>query len=252
MKDSSQHVLEQIKNNNPWYTDSHFEFANMESIKRIYEQRSLFFYKILKKLIDQKGKIELLDCGCGDGYWSLVFSQYQSCKVTGVDYNPIRLDRAKIKNPNVRFLEADVTIPDEKLGKHDIVLCNQVIEHIKDDVSFLSCLKRYIKDDGVLILGTTNEGCITQKFRNYFEKGKIDHVHFYKEDEIVKKITGCGYVIKNIYREVFYPCFDKIYYKMTSTDLGFKVLELLTILFPSQCSDYYFLCEPRKHTINKL
>jgi len=65
----------------------------------------------------------------------------------------------------------------------------------------------------------------------------------WSEKEFRSKIEKAGFIIKDIYREVFYPDFDRLYYRLTSTDLGFKILELLTILFPSQCSDYYFECK---------
>jgi hypothetical protein len=40
--------------------------------------------------------------------------------------------------------------------------------------------------------------------------------------------------------KAFLHGFYKIYYKITSTDFGFKTLELLTIMFPAQYSFYYF------------
>jgi 2-polyprenyl-3-methyl-5-hydroxy-6-metoxy-1,4-benzoquinol methylase len=235
-----------IANNNPWYTNSQFALAEKESTKRIYEQRFLFFRKIIEREIAKRGKVALLDYGCGDGYWSLVFSQFSACEVTGVDYNPLRLERAKAGAKNAKFIEADLRETTNKVtGKFDIVFCNQVVEHIGNDVAFLKNMADRIKKDGVVIIGTTNEGCFTQRFRNYFNREKTDHVHFYTEKEIKNKIEKAGFIINNIYREVFYPGFDKLYYRLTSMGLGFKMLELLTVIFPSQCSDYYFECQLR-------
>lgn len=239
----TNYVKKQIADNNPWYTGSQFEWAEKKSIERIYNQRSLFFYRILRREISRKGRINLLDYGCGDGYWPLFFSQFSACKVTGVDYNPLRLERARSIVKNANFIEADLLKKNKTLKKNDIVFCSQVVEHIKDDVSFLKNIRNHLKQDGVLILGTPNEGSFTHRVRNYIAKIKTDHVHFYTEMEIKSKIEQSGFVIKKIYREVFFPGFDKLYYRLTSTDFGFKILELLTILFPSQCSDYYFECE---------
>lgn len=243
MNDVNTHVKKEIEKGNPWYVSSQFEWTEKESIRRIYDQRFLFFYKIIKREISGKGRITLLDYGCGDGYWSLVFSRFLLCEVTGVDYNPLRLERARPIIKNAKFIEADLRETNEQLGKFDIVFCNQVIEHIKNDVSFLKGIRNHLKEDGLIILGTPNEGCFTQRFRNYITKGETDHVHFYKEKEIKSKIEEAGFVIKDIYREVFFIGLDKLYYKLTTTDFGFKILELLTILFPSQCSDYYFECK---------
>jgi len=241
MDDYTCHVKKKIESNNQWYTSSQFAWAEKESIRRIYEQRFLFFYRIIKREIDKKGSVSLLDYGCGDGYWSLVFSRFSDCKVTGVDYNPLRLERAKANAKNARFIEMDLSNPNANIGKFNIVFCSQVVEHIKDDISFLRGIGDYLKKDGVVILGTPNEGSFTHKhiFRKHVLK-RSDHIHFYTEKKIRNKIEKAGFVIKDIYREVFFPGHDKLYYKLTSTDFGFKLLELFTILFTSQCSDYYF------------
>ena len=246
MESNSDHVIKEIESNNPWYSASQFAWSEKESIRRIYNQRLLFFSLIVKREMLREGKVALLDYGCGDGYWSLIFSQLMSCDVTGIDYNPLRLERARSTVKNLEFIEADITKQNVQLGKYDIVFCSQVIEHVKDDISFLKNIRKCLNDDGILILGTTNEGCLTQRIRKYIAIGKTDHVHFYKEKEFRSKIEKAGFIIKDIYREVFYPGFDRLFYRLTSTDLGFKILELLTILFPSQCSDYYFECKIKK------
>jgi len=69
----------------------------------------------------REGKIALLDYGCGDGYWSLIFSQLMSCDVTGIDYNPLRLERSRSTVKNLEFIEADITKRNVQLGKYDIV-----------------------------------------------------------------------------------------------------------------------------------
>jgi 2-polyprenyl-3-methyl-5-hydroxy-6-metoxy-1,4-benzoquinol methylase len=245
MSNYTNHVRKQIESNNPWYTGAQFAWAKKESIRRIYDHRFLFFYKILKREISKKGRTTLLDYGCGDGYWCLVFSRFLLCEVSGVDYNPLRLERCRKVMRNIKFIEADLNKSNEQLGKFDIVFCNQVIEHVKDDVSFLKGIRDHLKKDGTLILGTPNEGSFTHRFRNYFSKGETDHVHFYKEKGIRDKIEKASFIVKDIYREVFFPGFDRLYYRLTSTDLGFKLLELLTIIIPSQCSDYYFECKRR-------
>lgn len=245
ISDYTYYVRKQIEISNPWYIGSQFKWAEKESIKRIYDQRFLFFYNIIKREIFRKGWITLLDYGCGDGYWSLIFSQFWPCKVTGVDYNPLRLERAKSIVKNTEFIEADLRNKNKQLGKFNIVFCSQVIEHIQDDVSFLNNIRDHLKEDGILILGTPNEGSLTHRFRNYIAKGETDHIHFYTEKEIKSKIEQSGFIIKNIYREVFFLGFDKLYYRLTSTDFGFKILELLALIFPSQCSDYYFECKMR-------
>ncbi|MHA1265172.1 MAG: class I SAM-dependent methyltransferase [Candidatus Helarchaeota archaeon] len=238
------HVAKEIAKRNCWYVGSQFEWAEKEIVKRIFNRRQQFFYKILKERKLKKKIITILDYGCGDGYWTLFFSQFPYCKVVGVDYNSLRLKRARSIVKNVEFIEADLRKRNQHIGKYDIVFCSQVIEHIQEDIKFLMNIKNHLETDGILILGTTNEGSLTH--RMYYERKKIktDHVHFYTEKEIKDKIKRAKFKIKRIFREVFFPGNAKIYYKFTSTNIGFRFLEVLTNLIPSQCSDFYFECIP--------
>jgi 2-polyprenyl-3-methyl-5-hydroxy-6-metoxy-1,4-benzoquinol methylase len=124
----------------------------------------------------------------------------------------------------------------------DVVFCSQVIEHVGDDVALLRCLARYLAHGGLLILGTTNEGCWLQRVRNSFRTGYSDHVHAYREKEIARKIESAGFTIRKTYREIFYPGSDRLYYWLAGKPWGFALLRALTGIFPSQCSDYYFVC----------
>lgn len=239
-------VEDQIKNNNAWYVDSHFEWANQPSVKRIYEKRFLFIRNIIMREHDKKGTLTVLDYGCGDGYWSYVLSQFGFCDITGADYNPLRLERFKALMPGVKFVRADLTEKNDNPGKFDIVLCSQVVEHIPDDRAFISGIKDHLKSDGILILGTTNEGCFTQSLRRMIVRGSTDHVHFYREKEIREKLENAGFTIYQAHYEIFYPGSDFLYYRMASTGTGFKILETLAKMIKSQCSDYYFDCSLRR------
>lgn len=238
-----EYIKNQINQNNPWYNSSQFEWAEKRSIKNIYYQRAQFFLKVIFKSLKGRKFLTLLDYGCGDGYWTLFFSRIPFCRVTGVDYNKLRLDRAKTIVKTARFLEADIRKKNNSFGQFDIIFCSQVIEHIKDDIQFLRNLKNHLKSNGRLILGTPNEGSLTHRIRSYYKGISTDHYHFYKENEIKTKLKMTGFQIETNFREIFYPGLDKIYYSLADTSFGFKILQFLTFIFPSQCSDYYFECK---------
>jgi 2-polyprenyl-3-methyl-5-hydroxy-6-metoxy-1,4-benzoquinol methylase len=241
METNLKHAEEQIRKDNPWYTESQFQWARSPAIKRIYDQRYSYFRKIIDAEIFKKGKIHILDYGCGDGYWAILFSQIKDCCVVGVDYNPLRIQRAKEAASKANFYQADLQ-QSNTFGQFDIVFCSQVIEHIQDDILFLTMIKNFMKQDSRLILGTPNEGCLTQRLRNSFKKEPTDHCHFYTEKEITEKLQNTGFIVNDVFREVFYPGHDKLYYQLTSSSWGFQFLQWCTKHMPSQCSDYYFDC----------
>lgn len=95
-----------------------------------------------------------------------------------------------------------------------------------------------------MILGTPNEGSRLQQWmlRRTGAQTTTDHVHFYTEGEIRRKIVESGFIIDGVMREVFYPGYDRLYYWLTARPWGFRLLEWMTWLWPSECSDYYFEC----------
>ena len=142
--DHKKHLEAEIQRQNSWYVSSQFKWAQEEHVKRIMHKRYVFFKKIIDAAIARKGKVTLLDYGCGDGYWSSMLSQIKGCSVTGADYNPLRLKRAEAMAPKAVFYEADLTEGKNNFGTFDIIFCSQVIEHVQDDEGFLKDLQKYI------------------------------------------------------------------------------------------------------------
>jgi 2-polyprenyl-3-methyl-5-hydroxy-6-metoxy-1,4-benzoquinol methylase len=244
LRSKNKIIEKEIQRKNPWYIEDQFVSMQHPSRRFIIEKRYRFISECIKKVIEKMQRtIKVLDAGCGDGYWLYRLNNLSGTEFTGIDYNPLRVERAKKTVPNARILETDINnfAANEKF---DVILLNQVIEHIKDDTSLLVHLKSILTNKGVLIVGTTNEGSFLQQYmlRKTGAFNITDHIHFYTEKEIVKKIRNSGFRIEKIMREVFYPGNDKLYYWLTARRIGFMILEFLAWLFPSQCSDYYFEC----------
>jgi SAM-dependent methyltransferase len=237
-------VHEKVANQDPWYVGSHFEWAERPSIRPIYEKRFRYFKDCIARARSRLGgKLRLLDAGCGDGYWLGRLQHLGNLELHGIDYNPLRIERARraIQNATIDQRSLFDYQPAEPF---DVVLLNQVIEHVQDDIGLLGKIRSILKPEGLMILGTTNEGSVLQRWANQ-RRGpsfQTDHVHFYTEPEIRGKLGGQRFAIESILREVFYPGSDRVYYSLTRHEWGFKLLELLTVLLPSQCSDYYFEC----------
>ena len=126
----------------------------------------------------------------------------------------------------------------------DVIVLNQVLEHVPDDVAVLQAMRSLLRPTGVMILGVPNEGSWLQRLRLAWAGGAAttDHCHFYNETAIRAKINQCGFIVDSIYREVFYPGFDRLYYGLTARPWGFRFLQWMTKVWPSGCSDYYFEC----------
>ena len=242
---SEDWVAEQVRQGNPWYVGSQFEWAERASSRPIYRKRHEFFLQCIGRVQERIGRpARALDVGCGDGYWLWRLAEIADVEWTGLDYNRVRVERARQAAPDADIRQADVTELDPG-EPFDVILFNQVIEHVADDVGLLRRIGALLSDQGTLILGTTNEGCRLQRLAARLRRSgtATDHVHFYTEPVIRRRIEQAGLVVNGVMREVFYPGIDPLFYWLTTRSWGFNLLEGLSRLFPSQCSDYYFECE---------
>src|SRR5438105_1168925 len=91
----------------------------------------------LKKLnIPQNAQV--LDAGSGYGLVSLFLAK-KGMQVTGVDSDEKRLKVARKINKSINFIKADLYQLPFKDSSFDLVICLEVLEHLRDD-------KKAIKD----------------------------------------------------------------------------------------------------------
>ncbi len=242
---------EEISRNNPWYTDSQHTASGSNAQSHTVERRKRFLLECIENYPSVSGPLHILDAGCGDGVNLEILSGMQSLDVTAVDYNPLRTERAQGKYPNVTVVCGSLLEPILPESSFDIVWCSQVIEHVHEDGKLLSGLYRLLRMDGMLILGTPNEGCLLARLRNHVFQRKIlkttDHVNFYREETIRHKIECAGFRITDIMRENwFFPhsVFNRI---LSSNGLGMGFMAALGSAIPSQTAGYYFVCRKQDH-----
>jgi len=239
-------VAQSILEDNPWYTGSQFEWAGLPWIEPIYAARRRYFVGCIERAKRRAGRdVRVLDAGCGDGYWLTELRGIAGVRLSGVDYNPLRVERARQAAPGVpvRCLSLEEDGPEG--GPFDVILCSQVIEHVADDMGLLHRLRTLLAPGGTLILGTPNQGSPLARWRDrrYARRGFVtDHVQFYTEPVIRRRLAAAGFGIDGIMREVFFPGDERLQYPLTRRRWGFWLLEALTVLMPWQCSDFYFEC----------
>ena len=247
MVNNMKDIQEKIDKGDSWYVSPQMEQIWRKSSKRVIKKRWDFIISTIETYQKRNGRTQLkiLDAGCGDGVNLNILTKVRGAEIYGVDYNPVRIKRAKVEFPQAKIFEGDLTDLRIK-DKFDIVLCSQVLEHIEDDDKVLKNLYNSMKDDGILIVGVPNEGCFLAQCRNrlfqpYIQK-ITDHVNFYREDIIREKIGRAGFQIEDVMYENFFFPHTKINMLFASFDLGFKLMNLLSRLFKSQVGGYYFVC----------
>ena len=113
----------------------------------------------LEEVMTIDSNTRVLEIGCGEGGNLLPFVE-RGCEVVGIDLNCPQIERAKQyiieEKPGAKasLICEDIYDTDgEKLGRFDVIMMRDVIEHIPDQERFLSYLKTFVKKDGIIFFG---------------------------------------------------------------------------------------------------
>ena len=102
----------------------------------------------------------ILDMGCGEGFYSMVLDNLYDCKITAVDFDPEILALAHKwldGRSNVTLEQGDITklrFPDSSFDK---IVCTEVLEHIDDDKTAIKELYSVLKPGGVIAITVPNK-----------------------------------------------------------------------------------------------
>ncbi len=133
-----------------------------------------------------KDKIYVLDAGCAYGYVTKDrFANISNAFVMGVDRSQGCLDTARqsFSAPNIVYEQLDLESEDfnenleDLMDKHDIpkfdiIFSSLVIHHLNNPQKFLRRLRRYLNDDGYIIIRGSDDGSVM----TYNDNGLIDKV----------------------------------------------------------------------------
>lgn len=117
--------------------------------------KHLFAYSFVKKEIHEGSFV--LEVGCGNGYGTSLLAK-NGFNVVGLDIDEETIKEAskKYQTQNCNFVWYDgKKIPFEE-ETFDFIVSFQVIEHVQDDIGFISEIKRVLKTDGTFFLTTPN------------------------------------------------------------------------------------------------
>ncbi|PKM12129.1 MAG: hypothetical protein CVV13_06490 [Gammaproteobacteria bacterium HGW-Gammaproteobacteria-3] len=150
----------------------------------------------------------VLELGCATGYLSEILTRQKNCRVVGVEIDPEAAERARAFCEQVLVADLDNEDLSAALAdrKFDVLLCADVLEHLKHPAQVLVKLKPYLAPNGRLLASVPNVAHasirleLLQGHFDYETLGLLDetHLHFYTRDSLINMLMDAGFACYDI------------------------------------------------------
>lgn len=230
-----------------WYTDDQFERQLGDPAQeRIIHARWRTFGDAIDRVRRTTGgrALRVLDAGCGDGInlvglRRVLSENPQPWELFALDSSAVRVARAAVPaRAGKRILLGSVTTLPLQSASLDIVICNQVIEHVPGPEVAIDEIARVLRPGGVAVIGVPNEGCLLAQLRNHVFQRSIltatDHVNFFTRPSLLRLLGGHGFDVAEIRTEGFFPPHMRLLTLARSSRMGRAALEVARRMLPSQ------------------
>lgn len=145
----------------------------------------------------------ILEIGCGEGEFS--FHLKERCELWGIepDKESVGVSARKFKTVLHGTYDAVVSqIPD---GYFDLVICNDVIEHMPDHDWFFDSIRKKMREDGRLVGSIPNVlyvrnlfNLLVRKDWRYEDSGILDrtHLRFFTRKSLLRTFQRWGFIVE--------------------------------------------------------
>ena len=166
----------------------------------------------------------ILDCGCGYGFYLRLLDDLTGADITGLDPDGERLDHCRRllgDRSRISFVQGsaeELPFGDETFSH---AVCSEVLEHLEDDRTALTELRRVLQPDGVLVVTVPSSSypaawdplnfALERAFKRHFTGERpwsgiwYGHRRLYSRDELRALIESAGFVTE-VERPLTHAC----------------------------------------------
>ncbi|MBM3209366.1 methyltransferase domain-containing protein [Candidatus Shapirobacteria bacterium] len=161
---------------------------------------------LLKYLGSFGSSVSILDVGCGVGTLDF-FLASRGVQVRGVDISATAIsacrESAKAMSLENRLSFATMKFPLKALtGKYDVILCSEVLEHLRKDEIAIESIKRLLKEKGIAIITvpSVNAPLFKLGLAREFDR-RVGHLRRYSVKELIGLCERGGFKTLEVRRE---------------------------------------------------
>lgn len=158
------------------------------------------------KLLDAVGTGKrVLELGCSSGYLAKPLRE-RGNTIVGVELDAEAAREAEQWCERVIVGDLETAPLPLEPASFDVLLCGDVIEHLRDPVAVLARLRPLLKPGGRLVLSTPNIANWAMRLSllagrwRYTDRGFLDHthVHFFTRATLVEAVQDAGYRVERV------------------------------------------------------
>lgn len=179
----------------------HIKLQNKVITKENFTYKEII--SVLNNILPLLVRRKVLDIGCGSGSLTFYIAK-QGFKVLGLDISQRAVKSCK---SNARLLNLAkkthfevANFPEEfPKGKFDLVICSEIIEHIKNDNECLLKIHNLLSKNGILIISAPSSNSLLYKvgLLKEFDK-KVGHVRRYTIENLIDKLQNNSFRVLEI------------------------------------------------------
>lgn len=136
--------------------DPYGALRNRQSRGEIHRHR-VTLELVAQALAGATATARILDVGCGEGAITADLRRaLPSAEISALDASLSAIEKAVDLCPGTDFVVADAYEPPYQPEYFDVVVCNNIWEHMPDPLRLLAGVARVLKPDGCLVISTPN------------------------------------------------------------------------------------------------
>lgn len=130
-------------------------YAVEEELADPFHKRRIELTLALIREFGGTGSVKILDVGCGEGHiTSEIKKALPDARIHAFDLSISAIRKAHENNPEISFAVADALNSPYPAGPFDIVVCNNLWEHVTEPLRLLARIKEVLAPGGVVIIST--------------------------------------------------------------------------------------------------
>jgi 2-polyprenyl-3-methyl-5-hydroxy-6-metoxy-1,4-benzoquinol methylase len=158
------------------------------------------------KLLDAVGTgMRVLDVGCSSGYLARPLVE-RGNTVVGIELDPAAALEAEAYCERVLVGDIETMSLELDPASFDVVLCGDVLEHLRDPIAILARLRPFLRAGGRLVVSTPNVANWAMRFSllagrwRYTDRGILDrsHTYLFTRRTLRETLQAAGYRVERI------------------------------------------------------